>query len=301
MAFRDLFSKDRREAVVTDRLTDVYGARVNARVDWQDSSLPGINVFRAIADVEGQRFRKPLQMRVFSKSSRSMLDTEAMLFQHMPRSQLMAPEAVCSFDYGPFVCQLTDHAAGQKFTVDEWPDALLLILEHLWKTKVPWPVISAFDTSHSRLEQKLDDETVNRVTVALDSEDDRQLFSSFCSDLPEYRDRIARVPLCLSNLDLKPDNVFKDPKGRPRVMSWCRWRVEPIAASAPGIIDEDKLAKVLEDLVPTYGVKDLSIQDFQLVRVCFMMSQDIERQNYRMALRRMRKVLELVQAEIKSA
>jgi hypothetical protein len=262
---RLLFSKQKREARAAQILQDLDIAFDRVLVDWCDSRLPGlltlsIDVFRG--------GYKPIryQQQIYLPKQGFRLDNEAVLFDHVTRERLGAPAVIARYDEGPFRCQICAVDNLHSVGAERWCS----IREQLFASHVsaepPEPLVRAYRMSHPLLADRLSDDFVRRIGIAVDTAEQARCLEALIYALPKLRERLSELPLYVCNPEIQPASVLVDADLKPVIMSWGKWRLEPIGYGlseplAPEALEPmfSKLRARRSDLSRDYGVVHIEL------------------------------------------
>ena len=286
LALRDVFEKNKRNRIAERVLvSDKQEGRVESR--WLDSAIPGVKTFTVMAtDNETNNYRY-FQQQVFAKRRAYQLDNEEVLFQHLPRHRLKAPEAVARFSEGPFECQLCEFGTAEALDAPAWKQWQNPLLAHCWGVEVPRSLMDAYSASKFLLQQRLNPKLLERLTIAVDTDREAADLSAFREQLPEIKQRLRSLPLYVRNPDMARLNVVHaDEPGDVLIMSWSRWALEPIGAVLPPRISDAQVDDMLQtakgmrsDIPAEFGIADIRFAD-----ACWRLDRAIAREQYKFAL-----------------
>lgn len=280
---REVFSKTSRQGRGAELLS---AAGVQGRVDarWQDSSNPGIKTLLLVVDGGAEGHERCFQQQIFSKGSLHQLHNEEHLFRYVPRGRLHAPEVLIRFSEGPFECQICRYGAGRTIPEKEWRAWKLNILENAWAQQPPAALLSAYVASRPLLHQRLGDELVERLAVAVDTEEEAQTLDNLCSAMPHVRERLQALPLYVYNPDLAPANTVLAGDD-VLVMHWGRWSLEPLGAGRRDQSEQGRLIELLPRLRSLRSdLGTLDADDIRFAGLCQRLEFQIQGELYKGAL-----------------
>jgi hypothetical protein len=292
-AVRELFGKDARRRIALRELANVANDDQVPESEWRDSTINGVYTFaisrRQPSDPELSWF----QQQVFPVKQLHLLEHEEFLFNHLDREELKAPRVYSRFREGPFECQICEYGIGEPLSALDWREFTPDLVALYWSSAPPRPLINAFNTSKSTLEGRLTREFIERVSVALDTTEERELFDTFVSRLSIVRAVLGRIPVYIYNPDFTRHNLVKMRDDDVRVMTWGRWSLEPIGAALPKAIRGKELEDVLEKVrkIRKLDQNVLSEAHINLAYECREMERDIGRSNFKVVLQRISRVL----------
>lgn len=291
---RELFHKHNRQELVRQELDRVTKPPSKLEVSWMDSSIPGVDTFLIAGQSNPSGDTHYLLQQVFPPKQHQRLDHELFLFQHIPRRQLMAPEQVSLFFAGPFQCQICYYGTGIPVPSAEWPDTELNLIEHIWSCPPPEELVRVYSASTPRLFDRISDEFVQKLDIAVDTDGEKDAMQRFFSQLPKIRKRLQSLPLYVYNPDLNLNNVVCGGENGHLILTWTRWSLEPLGTGisprmqANGL--EGLLAKVRSTRkdVPDY----VTTEDLHVAAWCFDLENKIKKKKYKSALQLVGKILE---------
>jgi len=109
-------------------------------------------------------------------------------------------------------------------------------------TAAPPPeLVNACTVSRPLLADRLSEELIKRIEVAVDTDAESDLYSLFCDKLNAVHQCLAGMPLQVCNPELNRPNVVRDQQGEPLVMTWGKWALEPLGATLPPAWSRERL------------------------------------------------------------
>lgn len=310
LALRDAFAKPRRTALLKRVMAELTDFRKKQRqqpalnsepeVCWQDSAIRFVTtlvVHDPVVALSGSVTEaQHYQVQVCSSKQAILLDKEERLFDYIPRPQLWAPEVLARFEEARFHCQLLRYGTGETLGRDwkQWEPA---IHEHLWSTTLPDTLTAAYAASHRWLHQRVNEEFIRRVDIAVDTAAERQIFDDFLAALDDFQACLKAQPLAVHNPALKSDTVVHDGVGGVLVTSWGQWSLEPIGFSLPRSASDqwletciDRLKQARKDIPATF-----SLTSVQMIHKAADLERQINKSFYKAALTTMADLLTLLQ------
>jgi hypothetical protein len=286
-AHKELFGKEVRQKIAEGELAKVMGLEGSPAVNWLDPIIPGLDTFIIEVQPKASKETRSLLQQVFPPNQQQKLEHELFLFRHVPRAQLFAPDLISIFFAGPFQCLICDYGAGRAVSNSDWADVEFQLTERIWSCHPPAELIRLYSASAPLLHQRLTDEFVERMEIAVDREEESQRLRSFRRDLPGIREKLHHLPLHIYNPDLSRSNVVYGREGGFLVLNWCRWTLEPIGAGMPHFLRKrnfepmiGKMRKARND-IPA----GLCQRDVLLAAHCFDLENLINRKRYKAAFR----------------
>ena len=193
-ATRNLFTRREREQTLAEELADLVEPGDKIRIDPLDASVRQALEFTITLTNETMSSRV-LRQRVFPPQIQSRLRNEDLLFELVDRDAIGAPPLVRRYFHGEHECVITDVGLGDNPRAQDWSQVRLSHLETVWALEPPAALASIYAASHSYLHQRLTDALISRMEFALTSQSGEEILTDFVHRLPQFRDRIARLPL----------------------------------------------------------------------------------------------------------
>ena len=292
---RLVFEKQRRENLLREHLVDSVSDGISLTSQFRDVPYRMFYTFLVtICDVADTRERI-VQAQVFSDRQLRLLEHETFLFEYLDRHKLFAPLVAGRFEDGPFVCQLVEAGFGKAVPASKWKQVSTHLLEYLWSLELPPALASAYSTGNVSLAGRLTEAHVKRVSVSLDTTEQREIYMAFLGCFERVVNIVANVPLCIFNADMaKRENVFQFPEDEFRVMYWQRWAIDHVGAFVPVTMSDDELASVLSRVIKARKIKEdaLSVAHVRLVALFHGLEGLIHREQYNAGIRQMGFLLE---------
>lgn len=227
-----------------------------------------------------------------------MLENEEFLFQCIPRSDLKAPEVFTRFSEGPFECQICDYGLGRLVPADQWRRCKQMLLQNAWACQPPAALIAAYSVSHSLLYQRLSDTLIDRLIVAVDSDQEAETLCQLRAALPDIRARLRVIPLYVYNPDLSHRTTAIACDDEVLAITWGRWSLEPLGGGPNDRGQEDQLVEMLPLLrtLRTDIPDTLAADDIRISGHCRDMEFQIGREQYKAALHLAEQILQSLAA-----
>jgi hypothetical protein len=293
LALRDLFHKQARQSLVEKELNRAFVLSGTVDVHWKDSPVKKVSMFTIRTNSNEQSYDKYYQLQVFSPKLIQLLEDEDFLFRYFARDHLKAPRLVTRFKQPPFECQICEYGFGKTVSPQDWKTLNQSLLKHYWSCQPPEELINAYKTSRTLLSQRLNDELVSRLIVAVDNEEEAEMLRDFQVSLKGTRERLNRIPLYVHNPDISPDNVIQDNEGQVFVMTWGDWSLEPVGAKLSLNIEEKRIEELIENMrkfrsdVPD----DFGPEMPAFAALCGQLEKEINQSSYKAAFRTMQGLL----------
>jgi hypothetical protein len=286
--FHILFEKKAHLATLDNALRGLESHRQTS-VRWQDSAIAGVSTFILSFGPEGPYY----QEQVFPDHRTHLLKNEGVLFNHIPRDLLHAPEVFQQFSHGPFQCRICDYGLGLPISAAVWNTQYSELLEYIWSLKPPRNLVQVFRKSHLFFYECLTEDLVAKLRVAVDNEQEEAVLRTFDASLPTIRSTLSAFPLYISNRDLVRSNTALRSDGGMFIMTWGRWSLQPLGTSLPPKLSRAKLSDMLgrirqrrPDIPDMFGPDHL-----QLVAACRQLAERLNATQYAAALRALPAIL----------
>ncbi|MDF1776019.1 MAG: hypothetical protein P1V13_08320 [Rhizobiaceae bacterium] len=279
-ATRTLFARPMREERLAEELADLVEPGDKIRIDPLDASVRQALEFTITLTNETMSSRV-LRQRVFPPQIQSRLRNEDLLFELVDRDAIGAPPLVRRYFYGEHECVITDVGLGDNPRAQDWSQVRLSHLETVWALEPPAALASIYAASHSYLHQRLTDALISRMEFALTSQSGEEILTDFVHRLPQFRDRIARLPLCLVNRDQSRERMLSKADGGYYQLDWCDWCLEPAGFGlGKDLQDDNQLSELILHVGkrrPSFSHSRVSLADLQLTKCCADLEQLIIR------------------------
>jgi hypothetical protein len=295
---RHLFLKPSRQEHSVQALGRAIELEGDVDVRWADSGIPFVSTLVIIASGRGEADTRYFQQQIFSPRSLHMLENEEFLFQCIPRSDLKAPEVFTRFSEGPFECQICDYGLGRLVPADQWRRCKQMLLQNAWACQPPAALIAAYSVSHSLLYQRLSDTLIDRLIVAVDSDQEAETLCQLRAALPDIRARLRVIPLYVYNPDLSHRTTAIACDDEVLAITWGRWSLEPLGGGPNDRGQEDQLVEMLPLLrtLRTDIPDTLAADDIRISGHCRDMEFQIGREQYKAALHLAEQILQSLAA-----
>lgn len=296
---RVIFDKPSRERIAAERLGVHLDMKDDQHIEvastWQDPVVSRISSFLVSVKSNGpdkEVMELHYQHQVAPKSMLPLFEHEDFLFEHVGRQELKAPNVFAVFSEGDFICRIYDYGYAKTLSPSVWKDMVLDIVSNSWSYSPSKKLVSSYLTSHPTLPGRLSQDFIERVSVAVDSAAEKDLFHGFMERRRDIISVLSKIPLFIYNPDLNRDNVVQCDGGY-LVMSWGRWKLEPIGIGMPPHATQENLENYIDSLVKKQDLKDRTeaINSLFLVDGCHKLEIAIARERYKKALSHMQEIL----------
>ena len=288
-----MFGKEARDESAAGEVAGSFPLADEVTAQWLDPAIPGVFRFE-ISGVHGAE-RKPFRLMKlsFAKHRAEWPEQEEILFSYISRSALAAPGLVSSFSQGAFSSQIVDLSEWESVPVSDWPDLEFEIFRRVFSLELPAALVEAYTGSRQTLGERISVQAVQKAKVAVDSAEEQALLDSFVEAMPQLDHRLKEVPLFPVNPDMGLGGVVR--KGEEyRILSWCRWSLEPIGFMLPQKSSDGDLELLLESIRPARKKEPetLTVAHLRLVAASKALDGMLVRSAYKQAFREFRKILD---------
>lgn len=285
---RGVFGRQEREQVFAEELAGMLDADAKLRIEWCDPAIRGTAEFSVAAQMEGAPARH-LRIQAFAPRHLRMLENEDLLFRHVDRKAVWAAPVLKRFSHGDYTCVVRDAGAGANPSADEWRALQADFLANLWCLEPPPRLVRIYSSSHRFLHERLTEEFVSRMDIAVDTDEEAEALGRFQDALPAMRDLVGKVPLRLVNPDFAREQTVARADGGYDVLEWGQWSLAPIGTALTSwLADDDReLDALLEEVRrrrPGMLDEPLTTAQLQLVRNCDRLERAILRGTMKAAL-----------------
>lgn len=298
---RVLFDKPVRERIAVEQLGVHLQLGENQSVEvsstWQDPTVNKVSSFMiSVKNKEaGEGIAEAYyQHQVIPKGMLTLFEHEDFLFENISRQELKAPEVRAIFTEGDFICRIYDYGSATALSPSMWKNMSLDIVSDYWCIAPPKKLVSSYLTSHPTLPGRLTQNFIERVSLAVDSAEERRVFKSFLRNRGKVVKALSQLPLFIYNPDLSRANVVDSDEGY-LVMSWGRWKLEPIGIGMPSNATPARLEKCSDSLIERRGLKEQNreklILSLRMVDSCHKLEAAIVKEHYKKAFTYMRDIL----------
>lgn len=278
---RRLFGRQDREQLIADKLGGLRQPGDRLCIEWLDPPVRGMGEL-SIALHGSDGTARHLRQRIFSPRLQLLVENEDLLFRHIPRASVWATPVVERFMHGGHECIVYDAGTGAA------PKPAALSASHgdfivsLWAVELPAALVRIYSASHKAVHERLTDELVSRMDIAVDTDTEADTLRRLRCALPSILKLINAMPLCLINSAFTAGETVVGPDGAIRVLGgWGKWSLEPIGVGVPKpLANEAKLASLLAEARrrnPGLAGDWLSAGHLLLVQRCSLLEQAVRR------------------------
>lgn len=292
LAVRDIFQKSARQINVQKELENIISLSEPVEVQWMDPTASGLYMFFIKAYEKEEESPRFFQKQAFPSKSLQLFENEDYLFTQVSRKELKAPTLISRYTQEPFVCQILDYGQGSPVPAKKWNALHDDLIEHYWSIQPPASLIRAYSSSHKLPHEILCSEFINRVEIAVDTTEERNILHKFHSKLFVVNDILKAVPLYIFNPEITVKNHVQSNEDHILVMTWGKWSLEPLGAVMPHDkkrIDQaiKSISKIRKDVPENFDQDHL-----YFVFNCRRLGNEINREAYKAALGTMAALLE---------
>lgn len=197
---------------------------------WVDSGQVRVAMFDLYGiGASGERERLFREYLYSGKASRG-LEQHDYLLKFLDAETVRSPKRVAGYQHEGLVGRVVDFRGITEPGQKEWQARRQELLQYLWALEVPTSLVTAFDSAHPRLHERLLGELPEGVGVATDEPWAQSVYDLLTSRLPHLCERVAKLPLALFNGGLTRRNVVVGPDGRSCLLDWTSWSLQPVGA-----------------------------------------------------------------------
>lgn len=260
---------------------DTRGIRFSSH--WIFLGTPELLCF--VTNIEGQDgSAKQILLKVFDPKRRSLAVHEATLLAQQPG--LRTPLFLGVTTVAGMNCHLFD-VTNYK-VVDSDPLRWRALVEEyrtLTLAITPTPaLVSSYLRSRPHLAGRLDVQSVNYLLGLYEGQYDQAPLVRFKECLPSVVRVLGSSPLTIQLPDIRPGMLWLDPEGRPCMLHWGRWELEPLGFRWPRNITvlESSLALLKQERP---ALEELSVHQVRLAALCTDFEDSYRRGQYDKAYR----------------
>ncbi|MFO8089694.1 MAG: hypothetical protein R6U13_07660, partial [Desulfatiglandaceae bacterium] len=136
------------------------------------------------------------------------------------------------------------------------------------------------------LYHRFNEEIVDRLEIAVNTEEEMEKLRSFRSRLPKIGEKLQAIPLYVHNSNLTRNNTVRGRDGGILIISWSSWTLEPLGAGLPHRLRKKTLPGLLEMVRGARKDirKDLTSDDILMAAWCFDLENLMNKKRYKGAL-----------------
>ena len=292
--FEENFHKSRRDQILDDEVKNLLGEGWSVDTVWEDSPSPGIRRFRFTRD--NRAGTEVLHWQVHFPKFQHLLEREEFLFEHLDRNILKAPVRVLDFPFESFRNQVLDIGAGIPVTANEFKAMADDLHDYYRCLTIPKELIRAFRLTEPLLDQKLRKREIENVRVALDTPAEANLYRQFTKKMPEITQRLAALPLILSNPGVSDRHTYwaDESKSQILVELWRKWTLVPMGAdlrNEASVNDLMERLPALQSRRKEFSGAAVNQTNLMLASLAARLVEAVEGSQFKKALELMREML----------
>lgn len=285
---RALFARQDRERLIADELARLRQPGQSVHVEWLDPPVRGMAEF-AIALQGGTATARHFRQRVFPPRLGRMVENEDLLFRHVAREAVQAAPVVTRFAHGDHECIVYDAGRGVAPTASELSAGHGDFIAALWGVELPPALVRIYAATHKAMQDRLTDDLVVRMDVAVDCDAAAETLERLSEALPAIREVLAGLPLALTNPAFTRAQTVLGAEGAIQVLGgWGDWTLEPMGAGLPApFVNKEKLDTLLAHVrCRRAGVvgERIGAEHLMLARRCGLLEKEIARGAMKSAL-----------------
>ena len=287
-----VFEREAHLARIRTALAGEIAADAELDVCWIDSPTGNLQMF----EIRARDSRSPAPRLYFETATRrgrgGIAEEVQPPLDDISMEELGAPPLVARFPAGPYEClvskigEIAPEPAAQATLRGD-------LLARLWSLEPP-AATRAHCAVRSPLPDRLTQSLVERVSVAVDTEEERRIFRLFEHKLPCLHSHLRRIPLYIHNRQFPPGRIYLRADGRPVLSNQGRWSLEPIGLIMPPVPTSAEIRLRLEHArqrrpsIPSW----VAYEDLTLVNIAARLEAQIGRALFKQALHTMSKIIE---------
>ena len=280
-----LLDEDRLKHWPKELLSDLLGETVEPRIiSWLETGEPGS---QGLVFATGDHDRPQHYMvKLYGDRHGQRCLNEREVLNALPVGTPLLPTFVGGGDALGFACN-----------VYRWDDPIspsgktLKTLEadclpKLWSIGPPPAVVDVYCRTHMILTDRINDILPTRLRQVARLRGDGDMIEAFEECQASIRATLEALPLVFVNPDIR-SSLLRRPDGRPVVMSWGRWSIEPVGAGWEMDGDE-RVAELALALAAAARSRphlaEVDPNEARLAAALFALCRHIERERYESAL-----------------
>lgn len=288
-----LLMPDARQLWVADVLNAVAGeASGTLKTSWHQLGNPSVVGLRALRG--DQQFL--LKLYESNRSSLALHEADLMteLPKHLPSARWLGTVPVEKFH-----CLVYQLPPGERPELPKVGIQAQQLRDALLATSPRPEVVQRYMRSKAMLWQRLDQEALERLELAVTIADQQHSLAVLQAQLPLLRKLLEALPLTVLNIEMNQDTIWipaveEGKIAEPILLSWGVWTLEPIGAGWPEA--ENFLVK-LEDALLAGAAKrseltNIKKEQVELAALTFALERECNRQRYNQALELIPRILE---------
>lgn len=208
-------------------------------IDWWPCSEPNIGMLHC-----SYPERPGVVLKLFESNRTNQALHEATLLGEDTLTGVV-PKLVGNTQFNGYHCHALKVPMGARQVSAISSIQLQEIRQQLMTVQLPRQLVARYCRSHPQLDQRLSEQTLQRLLVTTSDVDEQQL-NKLLQRLQGWRNQLRKMPLCLSVI-AEPNNLLESASGELLVLHWGNWALEPCGfAWACADPDMDKLQQAVE-------------------------------------------------------
>lgn len=286
-----LLSAEVRQVWVPDVLKAAAGTEGNVECCWHQLSNAHVVALRV---TQGKR---QFLLKLYEPRRSALALHEADLMSELPAA-LPAPRWLGLFPVDKFHCLVYELPRGYVTGGKEVKRLSQKMRADMILATPKQVSVRRYMRSKAMLWQRLNQEMVERLYLAANTEQQSSGLASFLAQMPSLKQLLATLPVAVFNAELNQDTIWvvAEEDGqpeRPLLLSWGSWTLEPVGAGWP---EAEKTLAMLGEALATGGKKrpDLSeirVEQVELAALAFALERELNRQRYNQALELIPRIL----------
>lgn len=297
--WQTLFSKEARNKTIAENLGLDEIEERSLKSYWVDTCIPSVKLFQGSFQ-RNQEFHF-FQLQVYSAWEKHLYEREVFLFNHIDREVMKAPLKLADFQIESYSCQILDAGIGETLTQDQWQKDGEKAKYYYWAIKPTPSLVKAYKSSRPLLHQQLQETQLDQIVIAIETQEDINLFNGVKEKFSEIQERVSKLPLYVHNKQLHRENVMWASIDHSDIlhMVWQRWSLLPIGANlvVEDLDEREKIEKLLEwlhNVRKDTQKKKIQFEDIALACCYANISWSIEKQEYGAALSVLKRIHKII-------
>lgn len=224
-----LFNTKVRKKRMVERLERELGIRPQLiSYRWLDPRRRQVLTFLIQVRVGESGGVRNLFERVHIPARQRRVKRELLLEEAMPEGSLPRVPVLSRETFNGVMSTLSDLGDSLPLETEEAKVPRVRLLLELWRTRPSEALLSGWQRSRGSLAQRLSPEWLTRMELAAETARGRRQLATLLGRFEEMVSWIRAVPLFVYNPVLRCHNMCLDPDGRPLLLEWGDWAVEPV-------------------------------------------------------------------------
>lgn len=247
------------------------------------------------ANVAGLRVvgvEQQLLFRLYPRHRSSWALHEAGLMIDQPGA-LPAPSWVGNTHVEKFPCLVYRLESGRSPSGRQVKRLTMRIHSSLLSVGIQQDKLSRYKRSKAMLWQRLEVSVLERLRVACDTPEQQRALLCLMSKLPLLQKGLAALPVAVHNPETTQYSIWILDDGRPILLDWGRWTLEPVGAGWP---ETEQTLSMLGEALTEGAAKraelaEVRVEQAELAALAFALERECNRQRYNQALELIPRIL----------